>query len=241
MKKVLLIIPAYNEEKSILNTVRMVENYKEHNTVPFVLDYVVINDGSKDKTLDVLIENKLNHINLVQNLGIGGAVQTGYLYALRKGYDIAVQFDGDGQHDIASIEEVVTPLLNEEYDFTIGSRFIDESSDNFQSTVARRMGINLISAAIKFVTGNKIYDTTSGYRAANRSVINYFSKNYPMAYPEPESIVRLMKHGYKVKEVPAHMFERTEGESSISALKSVTYMMDVLTSILIAGIMKEAE
>lgn len=241
MKKVLLIIPAYNEEKSIQNTVKMVENFKNENKLPFVLDYVVINDGSKDGTQKILDDNRLQHVDLVQNLGIGGAVQTGYIYALRNGYDIAVQFDGDGQHDIASIEDVVSPILSEEYDFTIGSRFIKESSENFKSTKARRMGINLISFAIKFVTGNKIYDTTSGYRAANRSVIKYFSKNYPMAYPEPESIVRLMKHGYKVKEVPAHMFERAEGESSISAFKSVTYMMDVLTSIMIAGFMKEAE
>ncbi|OFI47931.1 glycosyl transferase family 2 [Floricoccus penangensis] len=241
MKKVLLIIPAYNEEKSIQNTVKMVEDFKDENKLPFTLDYIVINDGSKDGTEKILDDNKLNHIDLVQNLGIGGAVQTGYLFASRNRYDVAVQFDGDGQHDIASIEDVVSPILSGQYDFTIGSRFIEENAENFKSSKARRIGINLISYAIKFVTGNKIYDTTSGYRAANKSVIRYFSKNYPMAYPEPESIVRLMKHGYKVKEVPAHMFERAEGESSISAFKSVTYMMDVLTSIFIAGFMKEAE
>ncbi|WEV45401.1 glycosyltransferase family 2 protein [Streptococcaceae bacterium ESL0687] len=243
MKKVILIIPAYNEEKSIVNTVKMVEDFKKEKAkdLNFILDYVVINDGSKDNTKQVLEEYKLNHVNLIQNLGIGGAVQTGYLYAFRNDYDVAVQFDGDGQHDIASIENIVVPILENQADFVIGSRFVKEDQDNFKSTAARRMGINLISQAIKLVTGKKIYDTTSGYRAANRRLIKYFSENYPVAYPEPETIVRAIKHGNRILEVPAHMFERAEGESSISALKSVTYMMDVLTSIFIAGLMKEVD
>ncbi|WEV60906.1 glycosyltransferase family 2 protein [Streptococcaceae bacterium ESL0729] len=243
MKKVILIIPAYNEEKSIVNTVKMVEDFKKERAkdLSFILDYVVINDGSKDNTKQVLEEHKLNHVNLIQNLGIGGAVQTGYLYAFRNDYDVAVQFDGDGQHDIASIEDIVAPILNNQADFVIGSRFVQEDQDNFKSTAARRMGINLISQAIKLVTGKRIYDTTSGYRAANRELIKYFSENYPVAYPEPETIVRVIKHGNRILEVAAHMFERTEGESSISALKSVTYMMDVLTSIFIAGLMKEVD
>ncbi|KXT79142.1 glycosyltransferase family 2 protein [Streptococcus sp. DD13] len=241
MKRVLLIIPAYNEEGSIQKTVSMIEQYKHATDLPFVLDYIVINDGSTDATPQILDREGIPHIDLVQNLGIGGGVQTGYLYANRQGYDVAVQFDGDGQHDIASIEDVVGPVLTEEADFTIGSRFIDKSKENFQSTFMRRVGINLISFAIRLVTRKKIYDTTSGYRAANARVIAYFSKRYPVAYPEPESIVRLLKKGYKVKEVPANMFEREEGVSSIRAFKSVTYMIDVLTSILIAGFMKESD
>ncbi|SQG44509.1 Glycosyl transferase, group 2 family protein [Streptococcus porcinus] len=241
MKKVLLIIPAYNEEGSIEKTVSNIVSYREEHQLPFLLDYIVINDGSKDRTADILDAKGLHHIDLIQNLGIGGGVQTGYIYALRKDYDVAVQFDGDGQHDINSIVQVVMPVLDEEVDFVIGSRFVDRSIENFQSTFMRRLGINLISIAIKLTTGKKIYDTTSGYRAGNKKVIAYFADRYPVAYPEPESIVSLLKKGLKVKEMPANMFERLEGVSSIRAFKSVTYMIDVLISILIAGFMKEKD
>ena len=241
MKKVLLIIPAYNEEGSIEKTVAMIERHKSETELPFTLDYVVINDGSTDETPHILDREHIHHIDLVQNLGIGGAVQTGYMYAYRNQYDIAVQFDGDGQHDITSLVDVVQPIFRKEADFVIGSRFIDKSTENFQSTKMRRVGINLISFAIKLVTGKRIYDTTSGYRAANKAVIQYFAHRYPVAYPEPESSVRLLKKGYHIQEVTANMFEREEGVSSIRALKSITYMMDVLTSILIAGFMKEKD
>ncbi|MDT2730985.1 glycosyltransferase family 2 protein [Streptococcus parauberis] len=241
MKKVILIIPAYNEQGSIKNTVNKIEEFKHNNDLVFQLDYIVINDGSTDNTAKILDKHAINHIDLIQNLGIGGGVQTGYIYALRQGYDVAVQFDGDGQHDIASIESLVVPVLKDEADFVIGSRFIDKSIENFQSTYMRRLGINLISLAIKLVTGKKIHDTTSGYRAGNKKVIAYFASRYPVAYPEPESIVRLLKKGLRVKEMPANMFERLEGVSSIRAFKSVTYMIDVLISIIIAGFMKEKD
>lgn len=241
MKKVILIIPAYNEQGSIKNTVNKIEKFKHNNDLVFQLDYIVINDGSTDNTANILDKHAINHIDLIQNLGIGGGVQTGYIYALRQGYDVAVQFDGDGQHDIASIESLVVPVLKDETDFVIGSRFIDKSIENFQSTYMRRLGINLISLAIKLVTGKKIHDTTSGYRAGNKKVIAYFASRYPVAYPEPESIVRLLKKGLRVKEMPANMFERLEGVSSIRAFKSVTYMIDVLISIIIAGFMKEKD
>ncbi|MGT2932484.1 glycosyltransferase family 2 protein [Streptococcus catagoni] len=241
MKKVLLIIPAYNEQGSIEKTVRTIEAYKENHSLSFDLDYVVINDGSTDQTAYILDSKKINHIDLIQNLGIGGGVQTGYMYALSQSYDVAVQFDGDGQHDIRSIVDIVMPVINEEADFVIGSRFIDKTVDNFQSTFMRRLGINLISCAIKLTTGKKIFDTTSGYRAGNKKVISYFADRYPVSYPEPESIVRILKKGLVVKEMPANMFERLEGVSSISTFKSVTYMIDVLISILIAGFMKEKD
>lgn len=241
MKKVLLIIPAYNESGNIVTTIRNIENYKLENQLPFQLDYVVINDGSTDATPFLLDSEQINHIDLIQNLGIGGAVQTGYVYAKRNAYDIAVQFDGDGQHDIRSISDIVEPILNDQADFVIGSRFVDKVEGNFQSSFARRMGINLISFFIKLVTGVRIKDTTSGYRAADSDVIAYLSNHYPVAYPEPESIVRIIKKGYRMKEVPASMFERMEGTSSIKALSSITYMLDVITSILIAGFMKEED
>lgn len=241
MKKVLIIIPAYNEEGNIERTVQSIIDYRESNVLFFDLDYLVVNDGSKDNTPEILDLLNFNHVDLVQNLGIGGCVQTGYIYAVRNNYDVAVQFDGDGQHDISSIGQVVTPILEDQADFVIGSRFVDKTNENFQSTVARRMGINLISKAIKLMTGRKIYDTTSGYRAASKPVVDYLAKHYPVSYPEPESIVRIIKKGYRVQEVHANMFERLEGTSSIKSFKAVAYMLDVLLSIFIAGLMKEKD
>ncbi|MBO0430325.1 glycosyltransferase family 2 protein [Vagococcus fluvialis] len=229
--KVLIIIPAYNEEASILKTAKSIEMYKPK--VDFILDYIVINDGSTDKTKEVLVENNIPTVHLIKNLGIGGAVQTGYIYAEQNDYDIAVQFDGDGQHDIASIEDLVRPIIEKKADFTIGSRFVEGSPSEFKTSFSRRMGINLISSFIKFKTKVTILDVTSGYRAANRDVIEYFSKHYPKKYPEPETNAILIKQNRKVKEVGVNMFERLEGKSSITPIKSVRYMIEVLTSILI--------
>ena len=229
--KVLIIIPAYNEEASILKTARSIELFKPH--VDFELDYIVINDGSTDKTKDILVENNVPTIHLIKNLGIGGAVQTGYIYAKQNDYDIAVQFDGDGQHDIVSIEDLVRPIIEKKADFTIGSRFVEGSPSEFKTSFSRRIGINLISSFIKFKTKVTILDVTSGYRAANRDVIKYFSKHYPKKYPEPETNAILIKQNRKVKEVGVNMFERLEGKSSITPIKSIRYMIEVLTSILI--------
>ncbi|MFW7363646.1 glycosyltransferase family 2 protein [Vagococcus fluvialis] len=229
--KVLIIIPAFNEEASILKTALSIESYKS--SVPFDLDYIVINDGSTDKTKEILVENQLPAVHLIKNLGIGGAVQTGYIYAEQNDYDIAVQFDGDGQHDIKSIEDLVNPIIKDEADFTIGSRFVEGSPSEFKTSFSRRMGINLISFFIKFKTKTTILDVTSGYRAANRNVIEYFAKHYPKKYPEPETNAILVKQDKRVKEVGVNMFERLEGKSSITPIKSVRYMIEVLTSILI--------
>lgn len=229
--KVLMIIPAYNEEGSILKTTQSIESFK--NEVPFELDYVIINDGSTDKTKEIIKANNLKSVHLVENLGIGGAVQTGYLYAHDNDYDIAVQFDGDGQHDIKSIEALVTPIIADEYDFTIGSRFVEGSPSLFKTSFSRRMGINLISFFIKLKSGRTLMDVTSGYRAGNKKVIEYFAYNYPKKYPEPETNAILIKKGFRVDEVGVNMFERLEGSSSITPIKSVRYMIEVLTSILL--------
>lgn len=229
--KVLIIIPAYNEEASILKTARSIELFKPN--VEFELDYIVINDGSTDKTKDILVENNIPAVHLIKNLGIGGAVQTGYIYAEQNDYDIAVQFDGDGQHDIESIGNLVEPIIKKEADFTIGSRFVEGSPSEFKTSFSRRVGINLISFFIKFKTKVTILDVTSGYRAANREVIKYFAKHYPKKYPEPETNAILIKQNRKIKEVGVNMFERLEGKSSITPIKSVRYMIEVLTSILI--------
>jgi glycosyltransferase involved in cell wall biosynthesis len=228
-KKVLLIIPAYNEEENILKTCN---NIKKENKD---LDFIVINDGSKDNTLKILKENNLPHINLIHNLGIGGAVQTGYKYALENNYDIAIQFDGDGQHDVRYVNKLIKPILDGEADFTIGSRFVEELS-TFKSSKARRIGINIISFFIKFFTGKKIYDTTSGFRAVNKDIIRFFAMYYPIEYPEPVSTTELLKQGKRVKEVSVEMNEREGGVSSIRAWKNAYYMFNVILSIIIVSI-----
>ncbi|MDR0691025.1 MAG: glycosyltransferase family 2 protein, partial [Streptococcaceae bacterium] len=198
-------------------------------------------DGSIDNTGKVLDECQINHIDLINNLGIGGAVQTGYMYAKENAYDVAVQFDGDGQHDINSLNNIVEPVLKDEYDFVIGSRFVENVDDNFQSTPMRRLGITIISAVIQLVCRKKIYDTTSGFRAANKKAIAFLAKRYPVSYPEPESIVHLLKKHFRIGERHVQMYDREMGISSIRALTSITYMIEVVTAIFISGFMKEED
>lgn len=237
--KILLIIPAYNEEESILSTIASIKEYQK--SFPHQLDYLVVNDGSTDSTEDILKEHGINHVSLILNLGIGGAVQTGYKYAAKHNYDIAVQFDGDGQHDIHSLESLIEPLITKEVDLAIGSRFIGEQKSEFQTTVMRRVGINVLSFFIKLVSRRSIKDTTSGYRAGNKMIIQEFATRYPTKYPEPESIVYVLKKDYKVQELPVNMFERQGGTSSITTLKSVRYMIDVCSAILILSLLKEKD
>ena len=233
-QKVLLIIPAYNEVESILNVVNKIYNYNKENNTKY--DIVVINDGSKDNTEKILCENNINHIKLINNLGIGGAVQTGYKYALENDYDIAVQFDGDGQHDIRYVRDVIKPITDNDANMVIGSRFIDKSTSKFKSSKARQMGIKMISFFIKLVTSKKIYDTTSGFRAVDKELIKKFSNSYPVEYPEPVSTTEILKMGYKVKEVAVSMNERENGISSIRMWKNCYYMINVILYILVIGI-----
>ncbi len=228
--KVLLIIPAYNEQENIKNTVKKIEEFSNE------LDYIVINDGSTDNTEKILQKNHIHHIKLVNNLGIGGAVQTGYKYAYENGYDIAIQFDGDGQHDVNYIPQICEPLINGQADMCIGTRYLDKSESKFQSTFMRRLGANIISFFIKICTGKKITDPTSGFRAVNKTVIEEFAKQYPTEYPEPESTVSLLVNGYKVQEVPVSMNERTGGVSSIRLFKTIDYMAKVVLAIIIDSI-----
>ncbi|GGC99127.1 glycosyltransferase family 2 protein [Enterococcus wangshanyuanii] len=241
--RILLIIPAYNEEETILKTIRSVEQFKEvhKNDYSYTIDYVVINDGSTDKTQVILNEHQINSIHLVMNLGIGGAVQTGYRYAEKNKYDIAVQFDGDGQHDIRSLDAVVQPIIKQQADFVIGSRFLPNEKTAFQTTFMRRVGIRILSFLIYLSSGKKIYDVTSGYRACNREIIAYFAKKYPTSYPEPESTVHLLKKKFTIKEVAANMRERSGGQSSIRAFTSVRYMFEVSLAILVSSFMREGD
>ncbi len=229
--KILLIIPAYNEEKNILRTYEQIKDYNKLNKCKY--DVIVINDGSKDNTSKICHENNIPVIDLVRNLGIGGAVQTGYKYAFEKDYDIAIQFDGDGQHDVNYIKDIINPILAGDSNMVIGSRFIEKSKSGFQSTKARRLGINIISKLIKIKTGIKIYDTTSGFRAGDKNVIMQFAHTYPTEYPEPISSVEIINHNMKIVEVPVNMKERKEGNSSITSWKQVYYMINVILTILL--------
>ena len=229
MKKVLLIIPAYNEEDSILKTYQKVVDYNKKNNTNY--EVIVINDASTDKTKSILEENNIPHINLIHNLGIGGAVQTGYKYAYYHDYDIAVQYDGDGQHDIRYVKSIIEPIIKDEADMVIGSRFISDI-DTFKSTAARRVGIKVISAFMKFSTGKRVYDTTSGFRAVSKELIYDFYLSYPSEYPEPVTTAEVLRKKYRVSEVPVEMNEREGGISSIRAWKNIYYMLNVCLALL---------
>lgn len=227
-EKVLIIIPAYNEEENIECLIDdLVENYPQY-------DYIVVNDCSTDNTEDILKRRHFNYISLPTNLGIGGGVQSGYMYAVENGYDIAVQLDGDGQHDPAYIAALIEPIINGEADIAIGSRYIEKKG--FQSSVMRRLGISILGCVIKLCCGERISDPTSGFRASNRKAIEFFSRNYANDYPEPEAIVSSALNGFAIKEVPVIMRERGGGVSSINFKRSLYYMIKVSTALLICRI-----
>lgn len=223
--KVLVIIPAYNEAENIVDTVTALTE-----TCPDV-DYIIINDCSRDNTVQICREHGFHYLSLPINLGIGGGMQTGYRYARENDYDIAVQFDGDGQHNAEYISDLLAPIERGEADLVIGSRFINK--EGFQTSFMRRMGIGLLGGVLKLCGGVKITDATSGFRAVSKEVIEFFSENYAQDYPEPESIIAARVSGFTVREVPVVMNERTAGVSSISSLKSVYYMIKVTLAILI--------
>ena len=232
--KTLIIVPAYNEALNIEKTVQDIKLNSPK------MNYVIINDGSKDNTLEVIKNNDYNYIDGFCNQGLFGAVQTGFKLALKEGYDVAIQFDGDGQHDISYVETILKPLQKGQADLCIGSRFLDDTSE-FKSTGARRVGIKIISFLIRLFAHIKIMDPTSGFRAANRSVIQHFAMSYPREYPEPESIVNITKLNYRVIEQPVKMRERTGGVSSIRAWKTVYYMINVGLSIIVTSLKKKGD
>ena len=227
MKKI-IIIPAYNEEENIERTVNAIQKSAQG------FDYVIINDCSTDNTRKICEEKEFNIVNLPINLGIGGAVQTGYKYAYENGYDVAVQVDGDGQHDPEFLNTMADYLIEHQVDMVIGSRFIEKKG--FQSSITRRMGIQFFSKLIKVLTGKKITDPTSGLRMIGRNVMEIFSEDYPRDYPEPESIVAVLRKNMKIEEITVVMLERQGGVSSISPKKSIYYMIKVTLAILIERI-----
>ena len=229
--KVLIIIPAYNEEENIEKLVdNLTENYSQY-------DYLIVNDCSKDSTEEIIKRRGYNYISLPVNLGIGGAVQAGYVYAKENDYDIAIQIDGDGQHDPEYIADLIAPIIAGEADMTIGSRFIKK--EGFQTSFMRRLGINIIRVVIKLTCGTKATDTTSGFRATSKELTKFFSQNYAQDYPEPEAIVAASLDGFRVKDVAVKMREREGGVSSINTLRSFYYMIKVSLALIILRIGKK--
>ena len=223
--KALIIIPAYNEAQNIEKVITDIKK----NTKNF--DYIIINDCSTDKTKEICETNRYNLINLPVNLGIGGCVQTGYLYAKKSGYKYAVQFDGDGQHSAKYLEKMLEELKVNKYDMLIGSRFI--TNEGFQSSGMRRLGIRLLSNLIKFFNKIEIRDVTSGYRLVNNKIIEEFCNYYPKDYPEPESLNYCLRKNYKVNEIPVLMNRRENGVSSINHIKAGYYMLKVSLAIIL--------
>ncbi len=223
--KTLIIIPAYNEGDNIEKVVdNLITNFPQY-------DYVIINDGSTDHTKKVCRDRGYEVLNLPINMGIGGAVQTGYRYARENDYDIAVQIDGDGQHDVGFLENMIRCMNEEQADCVIGSRFVER--EGFQSSGLRRIGIRFLSFLGWVLTGVRVRDITSGYRLVNRRFIQIFAQDYPTDYPEPEAMVIAAVHGGRIREYPVVMRDRENGISSITLKKSVYYMFKVTLAMLI--------
>lgn len=225
MMNLLVIIPAFNEAESISG---VIGDLKANLSIA---DILVVDDGSVDATARIASELGVNVLKLPFNLGIGGAMQAGYLYAQRRGYDIAVQFDGDGQHLAHEVKKLLQPVVAGNADIAIGSRFMGQGA--YKPSFSRKAGIKVFSTILSCILGTRVTDTTSGFRAANRRVIEFYSRAYPDDYPEVEALVLLHKAGMRIAEVPVQMRERTSGQSSITAVRSVYYMVKVLLAVFI--------
>jgi len=223
--KAMVAIPAYNEEKNIFSVVEAVKFHHPE------VDVVVINDGSRDNTGREAQRAGAFVINLPQNLGIGGAVQTGYIYAKKKGYDAVIQIDGDGQHNPKDLAKMLEAIGKDKVDMVIGSRFVKKT--DYKSSSMRKLGINFFSRFVSFVCKEDFSDTTSGYRAVNKKVIELFARYYPRDYPEVETIVYASKRGVRIKEISVDMNERQGGKSSITPIRSIYYMIKVTCAILL--------
>lgn len=218
--KVLIIIPAYNEAQNIEKTVKDIITNTQY-------DYIVINDCSKDETKEVCEKNEFNMLSLPVNYGLTSGIQLGMKYAYKYGYDIAIQFDGDGQHQAKYLEDLVKEIESENVNIAIGSRFVNQK----RPFSARMIGSRLITFFIRLVTGKKIKDPTSGMRAYDSKAIYEFITNVGLT-PEPETLVYMIKKGMKVKEVQVEMKDREFGESYLNPIKSIKYMVNMIFSII---------
>jgi glycosyltransferase involved in cell wall biosynthesis len=224
MKRI-AIVPALNEEGAIGPVIDEIRAFDGS------FDIVVIDDGSADQTSRVAAARGAHVLRLPFNLGIGGAVQTGFRFAFENGYELAVRVDGDGQHDPSELPKIVGPVLAGEADICVGSRFAGERS--YRSSRSRRAGIHLLAWIVSRIIGQRVTDTTSGFQALNRRGISLFAADYPHDYPEVEATVMVAKHRLRLVEVPVTMRERAAGRSSITAVRSVYYMAKVLLAIFV--------
>ena len=229
MSKNLAIVPAYNESGAIVTTVR---DLREHAPE---FDVVVVDDGSTDDTARLAEQAGADVLCLPFNLGIGGAVQAGYLYARENDYDFAVQVDGDGQHDPREIGVLLSHLRSHrELNMVTGSRFLEGcDAEGYRSSASRRLGIRLFGFVLSRVTGRTVTDPTSGFRMCDRKAIELFAADYPHDYPEVEAVLMVHAHRLAAAEVPARMRARTTGVSSINASRSAFYMIKVTLAILV--------
>ena len=220
------IVPALNEEVAIARVVDELRAFDPG------MDVVVVDDGSLDRTAAVAAAKGAHVLRLPFNLGIGGAVQTGFRFAFENGYDIAVRVDGDGQHDPSQLPRVLEPVLRGDADIVVGSRFAGEE-DGYRSSRTRRVGIRLLARIVSRIVGQQVTDTTSGFQALNRQGIALFARDYPHDYPEVEATIMVFRHRLRLEEVPVSMRERGGGRSSITTLRSIYYMLKVLLAIFV--------
>jgi glycosyltransferase involved in cell wall biosynthesis len=221
----LAIVPAYNEEASVGSVIHELRALEPD------LEMVVVDDGSSDRTAAVAASAGARVVSLPFNVGIGGAVQTGYQYALEHGFELAIQVDGDGQHDPSEIAAVLEPVLDGRADLAVGTRFA--KGGGYRGTPVRRVGIRIFAAIVSLMVGQRVSDTTSGFRAVNRKALRLFAAEYPHDYPEVESILVLSRHGLRMVEVPVQMRVRETGNSSITTLRAAYYMIKVLLALFI--------
>jgi glycosyltransferase involved in cell wall biosynthesis len=223
--KRIAIVPALNEEATVGRVIDEIRAFDPG------FDIVVVDDGSVDRTAGIAADRDAHVLRLPFNLGIGGAVQTGYRFAFEHGYDVAVQVDGDGQHDAAQLPTILAPVLAGEADLAVGSRFT--GSGAYRSSFTRRIGIQIFARIVSGIVRQKVTDTTSGFRAVNRKGIALFAADYPHDYPEVEATVMCVRHKLRLTEVPVEMRERGGGASSITAVRSIYYMTKVLLALFV--------
>ena len=221
--RILVVVPCFNEEEAIAGVVADINKVRD--VYGFDLNILAVNDCSQDNTLAVLQGLDCLYLDLPVNLGIGGAMQAGYKYAHRNGYDVAVQMDGDGQHPADELPKLLKPLIDAQADVVIGSRFLERVG--FQSSYMRRLGINYFRWLNRILINLTIQDSTSGFRAFNKRTIAIVNRYYPDEYPEPEAIVQFGLNKLRIREVPVTMRERQGGTSSITIIRSVYYMFKV--------------